>query len=219
MKADQAALNSRAEQRIRESVAYDNYKSNLEPYQTCRLPQLFEVSKLLEQESLGEEELVASFPSILQKLDKQRTCDLAFDMYNQLETVPRLLESLNLAVAIFRCPASMCNLILFGWKDVSEHQCSDPRRGLEMDHRQPSLDLALCSPIAIKPCSFVSASQIHTTLVSLIEAVGLDHKTATIEDMDARQEIFICKTCSQDKFASGSLCYTWRSFVRSLLCL
>ena len=123
------------------------------------------------------------------------------------------LHTLDLATAVFACCEAYCNsgTCLFGWDDIAQHHC---KLDLSSHFSNPWIQHYGLGPPKIEFST--PGSKIAATVV---RAVGLDDKVATVLDMDAKTKDirFGCSVCPPQKrnatcwMKSG---YKWRELVR-----
>ena len=128
-------------------------------------------------------------------------------------------DTLELATAAFTCEEPCCNApCLLGWDSIAQHQCR-----LDLDSfashpywEQQYLDV---SPGLPKISFSFDKSEIAAAIV---RAAGLDHRVATVSDMDAKDLRYGCSICPPEKEnGNGTPSWTkdgykWRDFVRFL---
>ncbi|KAF6752265.1 hypothetical protein DFP72DRAFT_1047334 [Ephemerocybe angulata] len=158
--------------------------------------------------------IVADFSNIARNFifTKREELRRSVPIANLAEASP---DALELATSIFSAPSSTSHLgggdlsypkIALGWKMLSVcHLLKNEEEAQEMGFsvEQPVL------PIFDEKLSAVAAT--------LVTDVGLNRYTATIADMDALDERFLCLTCIRTKLRySGKIfvgAYTWKNAV------
>ncbi|CAA7263085.1 unnamed protein product [Cyclocybe aegerita] len=131
------------------------------------------------------------------------------------------LDPLDLATTVFACQEEPCSgygstaPYLFGWDGIASHNNCRP------DSFSPAADRNLwylqrieVSPAPPKVAFSVSGS---TAVRAVVKAAGLDEKTATVSDMDAKDLRFECSACTAKKKVGATSWtkpgYKWRDFT------
>jgi len=130
------------------------------------------------------------------------------------------IDALDLATAVFTCQERCSAPALFGWDDIAQHHC---RLDLDRFDRFDTSGLLSCWEHRIDQAAgppkidfSVERSRIARAVV---QAAGLDDRTATVLDMDAKDLRFGCSACRPERYAGYSLTkvgYKWRDWVRFL---
>jgi len=142
---------------------------------------------------------VTWFPRFIEEWtkDEQKAIVRLLPRKEEPESFEAKLKRLELATSVLRC--TMCKdrhhagRVLIGWKAICRHRCS-MLEGLR------------------KSCVSYEMNYIaRLAAISVVSCVGLDPSMATVDDMNARDDRFMCGDCMPENHRGlhGWKVYTW----------
>jgi len=221
----ESVLSTRRETRIRDARQillegiYKDYLKTLPPDDWQYLPQAryikeieafktFLMSPCDGRGDMAPGYAASFFPEFIEQWTRKQQEEM-IDVFPKVdgteETFETKLQRLELATSVVTCTdckyKGYSGRVLVGWKSICRH-----RRSIVGGYIEP------CATYEVNDNAVAAAA-------SLVSCVGLDPSTATLDDMNTRDDRFMCGNCMPVDYRGvrGLKVYTWIECVRSFL--